>query len=256
MGSNLESWPDVVSGMRRLIAAALLLPIAVACSPRPETTKDAQRVANTPATYAPEPKASSSQPTANAFRGSVSTMDAATRAGMTYSWRAGCPVPLKDLRILRLTHWGFDGRVHDGELVIRDDHAGAVLGVFRVLFESGFPIARMELVDVYEADDDRSMAANNTSAFNCRPSTGAPGEWSQHSYGLAIDINPVQNPYVTKRGSVDPPKGAAYADRSTEAPGVIHRNDAVVQAFARIGWEWGGDWTSAKDYQHFSANGL
>ena len=239
-----------------MIAAAMLLSLAVACSPRSEATKKAQQVAATPTTPVPAPIASSSDPVAIEFRGSVSTLGAATRARMTFSWRAGCPVPLKDLRILRMAHLGFDGRVHAGELVVHEDHAGDVLGVFRSLFETGFPIERMELVDEYEGDDDLSMAANNTSGFNCRPSTGSPGEWSQHSYGLAIDINPVQNPYVAKNGDVDPPKGAAYADRSTKAPGVIHRNDSVVQAFARIGWEWGGDWTSSKDYQHFSANGL
>jgi hypothetical protein len=239
-----------------MIAAGLLLPLAVACAPRPEATKDAQSVASAPITHVPTPIASSSEPAVDQFHGSVSSIDAATQARMTHSWRTGCPVPLKDLRIIRMTHRGFDGRVHAGELVVHEDHAGAVLGVFRSLFDAEFPIERMELVDEYQGDDDLSMAANNTSAFNCRPSTGSPGEWSQHAYGLAIDINPVQNPYVTKSGSVDPPKGAAYVDRSTKAPGVIHRNDAVVQAFARIGWEWGGDWTSAKDYQHFSANGL
>lgn len=242
--------------MRRMLAAALLLPIAVACAPRREATADAQRASIEPATQAQASIASPPEPVANQFHGSASVLDAATRARMTFSWRAGCPVPLKDLRLLRLTHWGFDGRVHAGELVVNEDHARAVLGVFRELFESGFPIERMELVDVYGGEDDRSMAANNTSAFNCRPSTGAPGEWSQHSYGMAIDINPVQNPYVTKSGNVDPPKGAAYADRSTKAQGVIHHNDAVVEAFTRIGWKWGGEWSSAKDYQHFSANGL
>jgi hypothetical protein len=234
--------------MRRVLVASLLLPIAACASdhgavpPKLNPTKTAE--------------ATPTQVAQDEFAGSISTLDAATRARMTFSWRTGCPVPLKDLRILRMTHLGFDGRVHDGELVVHEDHAGAVLGVFRSLFDAEFPIERMELVDEYEGDDDLSMAANNTSAFNCRPSTGSPGEWSQHAYGLAIDINPVQNPYVTKSGSVEPPKGAAYVDRSTKAPGVIHPNDAVVQAFARIGWEWGGDWTSAKDYQHFSANGL
>ncbi|MEX2557590.1 MAG: M15 family metallopeptidase [Actinomycetota bacterium] len=241
--------------MRRTIVSALLLFTAISCSPLHEVTEEARPVAQ-PNASVPGPVPSSTERVESEFRGSVSTLDAATRARMTFSWRTGCPVPLKDLRILRMTHRGFDRRVHAGELVVHEDHAGAVLGVFRSLFDAEFPIERMELVDEYEGDDDLSMAANNTSAFNCRPSTGSPGEWSQHAYGLAIDINPVQNPYVTKSGSVEPPKGAAYVDRSTKAPGVIHRNDAVVQAFARIGWEWGGDWTSAKDYQHFSANGL
>jgi hypothetical protein len=99
------------------------------------------------------------------------------------------------------------------------------------------------------------MAANNTSAFNCRSVYGRPGVWSQHSYGWAIDINPVQNPFVRSGGSVVPPAGRAYVDRSKKSPGMIHRGDVVVRAFARVGWEWGGYWMSSKDYQHFSATG-
>jgi len=108
---------------------------------------------------------------------------------------------------------------------------------------------------VYEADDDRSMAANNTSAFNCREVTGRPGVWSEHAYGRAIDINPIQNPYVTSKGDVLPPAGAEYVDRSRTAPGMIHEDDAVVRAFRGVGWVWGGSWTSVRDYQHFSATG-
>jgi hypothetical protein len=153
-----------------------------------------------------------------------------------------------------LTHWGFDGRLHAGELVVHEDHARAVLGVFDALFEARFPIERMELVDVYDGDDGRSMEANNTSGFNCRRSSGGAGAWSQHAYGLAIDINPVQNPYVTTGGRVEPSAGARHVNR-TAAPGVIRGGDVVVRAFEAIGWSWGGDWSSAKDYQHFSANG-
>jgi hypothetical protein len=113
----------------------------------------------------------------------------------------------------------------------------------------------MRLVDDYGGGDRRSMAANNTSAFNCRSVVGRPGVWSQHSYGWAIDINPVQNPFVMSGGTVLPPAGEAYVDRSRRAPGMIHRGDVVYRAFASIGWEWGGDWSSSKDYQHFSATG-
>ncbi|MGH2725387.1 MAG: M15 family metallopeptidase, partial [Actinomycetota bacterium] len=123
---------------------------------------------------------------------------------MTASWRAGCPVALEDLRLLRLTYVGFDEKIHAGELVVHEDQARAVLEVFRELFDARFLIERMELVDVYGGDDDRSMAANNTSAFNCRQSTGSPGTWSQHAYGLAVDLNPRQNPYVTPDGHIDP----------------------------------------------------
>ncbi|MCZ7536488.1 MAG: M15 family metallopeptidase [Acidimicrobiia bacterium] len=172
---------------------------------------------------------------------------------MTESWRPGCPVPLEDLRLVRLSHWDFDGAVTTGELVVHRDVADDVVAVFAELFDARFPVMRMELVDVYGADDDLSTAANNTSAFNCRAVTGG-ARWSEHSYGTAIDINPVQNPYVSN-GSVLDPHAAPYLDRSLGAPGMILEGDVGVAAFAEIGWEWGGDWTEPIDYQHFSATG-
>lgn len=182
----------------------------------------------------------------------MATVDAAR---LPSSWRPGCPVPVEDLRLLTLSHWGFDGQIHTGELVVHADQAENVVRALGRLFALKFPIEKMELVDVYGADDDRSTAANNTSAFNCREVESSPGVWSQHSYGRAIDINPVQNPYLPRSGPVDPPAGAAYTDRSNVRPGMILSRGAVVQAFASIGWEWGGYWTSSKDYQHFSENG-
>jgi hypothetical protein len=174
---------------------------------------------------------------------------------MAFSWHPGCPVPIEDLRLLELDHWGLDGTVHRGELVVNASEAGDVLVIFETLFDARFPIERMALIDVYEADDDRSMAANNTSAFNCRSVTGDPDVWSEHSYGWAIDINPIQNPYVTSGGAVLPPAGRAYVDRSLRAPGMIHDGDVVTTAFSAAGWGWGGHWTSVRDYQHFSATG-
>jgi poly-gamma-glutamate synthesis protein (capsule biosynthesis protein) len=188
-------------------------------------------------------------------RSGIAPIDEAVRARMRSSWRPGCPVPLEDLRLLTVDHWGFDGALHRGEVVVHHEHAHAVFEVLERLAEARFPIERMELVDVYMGDDDRSMAANNTSAFNCRSVSGRPGVWSQHAYGWAIDINPVQNPYVTSARRVSPPAGEPYVDRSVPRPGMILPGDAVVRAFADIGWSWGGDWTSPKDYQHFSATG-
>jgi hypothetical protein len=169
------------------------------------------------------------------------------------SWRPGCPVALDDLRLLELAHWDLTGAVRIGQLVVHEEHADALLGVFSHLFAAGFPIERMELVDVFDADDDASMAANNTSAFNCRPIAGT-SSWSEHAYGRAVDVNPRFNPWVTA-GRVDPPNGSAYVDRSQQLPGMIHADDEVVQAFAAIGWTWGGTFDRAKDYQHFSATG-
>lgn len=191
------------------------------------------------------------------FHGRAHPLDAATRALMSApqgSWRAGCPVPLAELSVLEVDHWGFDGAVHTGHLVVNRAHAQALVGVFRALFDARFPIERMELVDRYGADDHRSMAANNTSAFNCREVNGRPGVWSQHAYGLAIDMNPVQNPYVSGPW-VSPPAGRAYIDRTRRAPGLIVENDLVYRAFARAGWSWGGRWRGDRDYQHFSSNG-
>jgi hypothetical protein len=187
-----------------------------------------------------------------AFHGSISRIDPNLRRRMN-SWHGGCPVPLRDLRLVRVTRWGFDSRAHRGRLIVERHQARGILHVMRVLYRHRYPIRRMRLVDAYGSDDHRSMAADNTSAFNCRFVAGT-GRWSAHAYGLAIDLNPVENPYVSG-GHVSPPAGARFADRSSQAPGVIHRHGFVVRAFRRIGWEWGGNWSSPKDYQHFSATG-
>jgi D-alanyl-D-alanine carboxypeptidase len=193
---------------------------------------------------------------APAFRGEVGRVDAATRARMSgVSWRPGCPVGFAELRLLKVTHWGFDGKVHRGRLVVNRDAARGMVGVMRSLFRRRFPIRRMRLVDAYGADDHRSMAADNTSAFNCRYVAGQPGVWSEHAFGRAIDVNPIENPYVTDSGYVSPPAGAPYARRSRHRKGMIHRDGAATAAFAAIGWEWAGNWSWPKDYQHFSATG-
>jgi poly-gamma-glutamate synthesis protein (capsule biosynthesis protein) len=171
------------------------------------------------------------------------------------SWRPGCPVPLDKLRLVEVTHWGFDGDPHRGRLVIHRREAKEIVAVMKRLFRIRYPIRRMELIDRYDADDNRSMNADNTSAFNCRFVAGT-SRWSMHAYGRALDINPIENPYVS--GShVSPPAGRPYADRSRRAKGMIHAGDEVVEAFAKkAGWEWGGSWPGGtRDYQHFSGNG-
>jgi len=186
---------------------------------------------------------------------SFGPIDAATRERMTgVSWRPGCPVGLADLRLLKVRHWGFDGRVHRGRLVVHEDSARDMVRVLRRLFRHRFPIREMRLVDAYGADDRRSMAADNTSAFNCRYVSGT-SRWSEHAYGRAIDLNPVENPYTDGAGYFSPPAGARFGDRSQRAKGLVHRGGNVVRAFAAIGWEWGGDWSWPKDYQHFSLTG-
>lgn len=190
-----------------------------------------------------------------AFTGTAEPLPASVVERMTASgsWTDACPVALEDLAYLRLGFVDFAGAAQTGEMVVAANVADQVIEIFRQLFEAGFPIERMQLVDDYGADDDLSMAANNTSAFNCRAITGGTA-FSQHSYGDAIDINPFINPYV--RGDLVLPREAAtYADRANVRPGMIVPGDVVTSAFAAIGWVWGGDWETLKDYQHFSSNG-
>jgi hypothetical protein len=202
----------------------------------------------TPETTAPAPTTAPE----TGFAGTVSEIDSATTTRMGSSWHLGCPVPLSDLRYLTVTYRGFDGADHDGELVVEAGVAADVIDIFRQLYDADFPIASMRLVDDFGGSDDDSMAADNSSAFNCRPVTGGGG-FSEHSYGTAIDLNPVENPYLS--GSlVLPTAGRTFVDRP-DAPGVIHPGDAVVEAFASHGWTWGGTWSGPIDYQHFSVSG-
>jgi D-alanyl-D-alanine carboxypeptidase-like protein len=186
------------------------------------------------------------------FESAVHQIDAATATRMSASWRPGCPVPLRDLRLVTITHWGFDGQPRRGELVVHATSAERIRQVFAELFAARFPIEQVRLVDEFGGDDDRSMAANNTSAFNCRRAFGSTS-WSQHASGRAIDVNPLQNPYVTG-GGVHPPGGREFVRRDRSVPGLITARGPVVGAFARIGWGWGGAWSNP-DYQHFSATG-
>jgi len=169
------------------------------------------------------------------------------------TWKEDCPVHIDDLALLELTHWDMTGTVQTGQLVVAASGADAILGVMEALFEARFPIHSMRPAHAYGGDDTASMADNNTSAFNCRAKTGGKS-WSEHSYGLAIDINTIQNPYV--RGTrVLPPEGKPHVERDPEVPGLIVADGPVVAAFRDIGWKWGGHWRSLKDYQHFSASG-
>jgi hypothetical protein len=185
---------------------------------------------------------------------SISRIDRATRQLMTgSSWREGCPVGFDELRVIRITYWGFDDEPHRGRLVIHRRWADEIVDVFRRIYDGEFPIRRVRLVDDYGGDDLESMRHDNTSAFNCRYVAGTT-TWSMHAFGKAVDINPVENPYVD--GShVSPPNGEQYADRSDARPGMIYERDVVWRAFHSIGWEWGGTWRSAQDYQHFSSTG-
>jgi hypothetical protein len=189
-----------------------------------------------------------------AFRGDVAPLSPELRAQVTgSSWHEGCPVALDDLALVSLTHWDLDGQLREGRLIVAARVADDVRDAFRRLYEARFPIQRVELVEAYGASDDRSMAANNTSSFNCRPVTGGTS-FSRHAYGEAIDLNPLQNPYVRGR-LVAPPEGRAWLDRKRLRPGVVVADGVAVEAFRAIGWGWGGRWRAYQDFQHFSSTG-
>ena len=256
--------------MRRYVEVVLCAVLLAACTepapvspassssaPSPTTTAPRAPAAPSPSSAvtsppAAEPTPAPADPPAPQFAAATGPITGELATRMASSWRPGCPVPLEDLRHLTLTHHGFAGEVLTGELVVHADAAEAITGVFRSLFEAGYPIRSMRLVDDFGGDDAASMAADNTSAFNCRSVAGTR-VWSEHAYGRAIDVNPVENPYVSRSG-VYPPAGADFADRP-DLPGVIHADDAVARAFADVGWGWGGTWLGARDYQHFSATG-
>jgi hypothetical protein len=178
-----------------------------------------------------------------------------TAAQLPHSWHRGCPVAPAQLRRLRVSYWGFDRRAHTGTLIVNVRAARPLTRVFSRLYAARFPIRRMRPIDVYGGNDERSLAADNTAAFNCRYAIApGPRRWSVHAYGLAIDVNPVENPYLDG-GRVHPRAGRAYLDRSRRRPGMAVPRGALVGAFASVGWQWGGRWSSSPDYQHFSASG-
>jgi D-alanyl-D-alanine carboxypeptidase len=178
-----------------------------------------------------------------------------TAAQLPYSWHAGCPVSPGQLRRVRLTYWGFDRRAHTGTVVVNADAVRPVVRVFSRLYAARFPIRRMRRIDAYRGVDERSLAADNTAAFNCRYAVASgPKRWSAHAFGEAIDVNPVENPYLLN-GRVHPRAGARYLNRARVRRGMAVRGGLLVRAFAGVGWKWGGRWTGSPDYQHFSSTG-
>lgn len=180
------------------------------------------------------------------YRSSIDTVTA-EQLGSSYTPGLGCAEP-SQLRAVSVTHWGYDGAVHQGRIIVASGEAQNVAAIFGDLYMARFPIQQVVPVDQYGSDDQASMRANNTSGYNCRTVAGSSA-LSNHAFGLAVDINPLHNPYV-KGSSVDPPEGRPWADRSNRRPGMIYGGDAVVDAFSARGWGWGGYWNSP-DYQHF-----
>lgn len=238
----------------------LLLPLFVAAQPAAAQPATTQPTTTQPAAAPLRPAAGETVAEADVERlgadafFTVETIDEALRRRIVgRSYREGCPVPLAELRYLRVLHRDFEGRTRRGELLCHRDIADDLAAIFRALYLAGYPIAQMRLVDDFDADDVRSMEADNTSAFNYRPIAGSK-TLSRHSLGRAIDINPLRNPCVRLRDGrtlVEPEAGRPYADRTRDFPGRFHEEDLCVRLFKARGFRWGGDWRSLKDYQHF-----
>jgi hypothetical protein len=192
-------------------------------------------------------------PPGGRFRSAVRPVDPAIRARMGATWSPGCPVGLADLRYVTVGFWGFDDRPHTGELVVHRRAAEQIVSVFARLYRARFPIEQMRLVTTSDLHARPTGDGNNTAAFVCRAARNQR-RWSAHAYGLAVDVNPFQNPY--RRGDlVLPELASAYLDRGWARPGMIRAGDVVTRAFADIGWTWGGTWRSPSDLMHFSATG-
>ncbi|WP_090941535.1 M15 family metallopeptidase [Nonomuraea jiangxiensis] len=237
---------------------ALVVLASVSCgtqhqtaTPATATTVPVDATTAPAATPSPTPTPSASPTGPPPFSAKVTRI---SRDRLPYSWRPGCPVGYRDLRLVSLTYWGFDDKPHTGELVVRSSVTDDIVTVFRKLYGWRWPIKQMKLVDAYKGSDFDSIDADNTSAFNCRPATGS-SNWSNHAYGIAIDVNPRENPYVTSDGHTEHQNAKKFTKRPTKGKGVINPGDKVVKAFAQVGWEWGGYWAGTKDFQHFSKGG-
>lgn len=172
------------------------------------------------------------------------------------SWRKGCPVRLNDLRYIQVSYRDFQAKTQTGELVMHKDVAKDIVAIFKELYRLDYPIWQMGLVSDFSSSDYQSIEADNTSAFNCRKVTEGQ-KWSKHAYGLAIDINPIENPYLKKGKHSSHKKSLKYEKRVHQNPTDPHdralllKDDKATQVFIKHGWEWGGDWKHIKDYQHF-----
>jgi hypothetical protein len=205
-----------------------------------------------PPTTAVTSRAAAPSPSTAAFAYAVAAVSA---ADLPYTWRPGCPVGPAALRMIHLAYWGFDGRSHSGSIVVNASVVPAVVTVFRTLFSAHFPIRNLVPEDAYRGDDNTAAAADDTSGFNCRDAVApGPPQWSVHAFGEAIDVNDVENPYIDG-STIIPPAGAAYLNRAEPRPGMAVRGGVLVDAFASVGWQWGGRWSPGADYQHFSATG-
>ncbi|RWS49917.1 hypothetical protein CKA56_06980 [Arcobacter venerupis] len=173
--------------------------------------------------------------------------------GLTY--HKECPVSLDELRIVNVKYLGFDNNIYLGDIIVHKDLAFEVFEIFKELFEISYAIKQIIPIEKYNGDDFASIEADNTSAFNCRKAEGSQ-KYSKHSYGKAIDLNPLENPYVYSNGTTSHEASQKYLirksnDDSIENKAVLTSSSKAVQIFKKYGWKWGGDWKNIKDYQHF-----
>jgi len=240
-----------MNDLRRMAAAALALVLAAqlgACGSSGEPSS--ARTTTTPTI-----RMAAASAEAPRFSFTARRLPASIRRRITgSSWHQGCPVSRGRLRHLRIGYWGFDREVHRGAMIVNASAVADIRTAFERLFSKRFPIRRMRLVDTYGASDFASIEADNTSAFNCRRVSGS-SRWSEHAYGRAIDINPIENPYVYANGTTSHRASRPYLKRSPDRRGMAVRRRALVKAFDDVGWGWGGRWRPDRDYQHFSSTG-
>ncbi|GIH16915.1 M15 family metallopeptidase [Rugosimonospora africana] len=184
----------------------------------------------------------------------IATVATLTAADVPHTWHSGCPVAPADLRLMHLSFWGFDKRPHIGTMVVNASVTGDVMKIFSVLYQQQFPIRRMQPEDAFNGSDADSMAADNTSGFNCPAGSSGAGHSSEHALGKAIDVNPVENPDASGKNPM-PPAGKDFLNRSDLRPGMAVPNGVLVKAFTAAGWVWSGPSASGPNYQHFSTNG-
>ena len=196
---------------------------------------------------------------ANDYHAKISPIskEVKTRMLKGNSWKKGCPVPLEDLRYLQIKHWDFEGKTKTGELIVHAEVAQNVVSIFEELYAIKYPVYQMKLVSKFKGNDWQSIEADNTSALNCRSITGNKKKWSNHAYGKAIDINPIENPYISRTGYISHKASAPFRKRKHlntrghEDKAMITHGDKALKIFQKHGWTWGGDWHPVKDYQHF-----
>lgn len=253
-------WGEAASDWRVRTFLTAVFVVLSACSSATSETSPTTTVASSLPVTSSAPAASTTTTTAPdrttsttiqnpGFVGAISPLD---QEMLGHSWHEGCPVGAEDLQLVTFSYWGFDGVSRDGNIVVNSEVSRAVLAVFDSLFDNRYPIESVIPIGDLPVDAEDRPDYNNTSGFHCRVVEGT-NRWSDHAYGLAIDLNPLLNPFVGRDGEVWPTGGERYLDRGLAEPGMIDPAGGVVLAFESIGWEWGGNWQSIKDYHHFFA---